>query len=146
MLGQCSCWPRVLESSLKGQDNCPSLHSLQGATEESDMFSCEQPQRANSTSSSAPFEWHLPQKKKCFPGSALKTRGPLTGPGPAEGPHPTPPPPPAHPILEPRPAPRPAPACSQAPFPSATCPGSSLTSAAVLQSSSGLSPWGRREE
>lgn len=33
VLGQRSCWPRVCESSPKGQGNYPSLHSLQGATE-----------------------------------------------------------------------------------------------------------------
>ena len=33
VLGQHSCWPRVCESSPKGQGNYPSLHSLLGATE-----------------------------------------------------------------------------------------------------------------
>ena len=143
VLGQHSCWSRVSESSPEGHGDCPSLHSLRGTAEQSDMFSSERPRKTNFTPPSAPFSWCLPQKS-CFPGFALNTEGPLQGL--ARRGSTSPPFPPALPILEPCPAMRPAPACSQAPVPSATCPGASLTSAAVLQSSSGLSPRGRREE
>lgn len=89
--------------------------------------------------------WCQPQDM-CFPISVLQTGGPLTGTGPAEGPPPIPHPPCTLPILQPLTNQKPAPACSQTPVPRATCPAASLTSTAVLQSSSRLSCQGRREE
>ena len=143
VLGQRSCWPRVCESSPKGQGNYPSLHSLQGATERRTCYLYSH-RKLIPPPSSAPFSWYLPQKMS-FPVLPSKPEGFVQDLGP-RGSTSLPFPLPALPILEPPPSPRPAPACSQAPVPSATCPGASLTSAAVLQSSSGLSPRGRREE
>lgn len=143
VLGQRSCWPCVCESSPKGQGNCPSLHSLQGATEHRTCYLYShrrlippplQPPFHDICLKRCPFLFCLQKPEGLV--QDLGHRGSTSLPSPL----------PALPILEPPPSLRPTPACSQAPVPCTTCPGASLTSATVLQSSSGLSPWGRREE